>query len=226
MGISGALYNAASGLAAAARLADTVSNNVSNAQTAGYARRTTELSSLSLGGYGSGVRAFSGPFCSGDQLFRNRITEQGDRSQTRVGVGAIGSGFRIASMRVEFGDSSDSAALDSLCFEPTGSRITVEDGRVRRRAADASVTDNERVDGSQVGLDQPGRGELVRRRDVRTREAECEQSVYGVPESLACDVKCDVGPVEPACREGGVLHQRRERRVDGIAEQRDDHGPP
>ena len=75
------------------------------------------------------VRAFSGPFCSGDQLFRNRISEQGDRSQTRVGVGAIGSGFRIASMRVEFGDSSDSAALDSLCFEPTGSRVTVEDGR-------------------------------------------------------------------------------------------------
>lgn len=56
MGITGALYNAASGLSAAARLADTVANNVSNAQTAGFARRTTELSSLVLGGYGSGVR--------------------------------------------------------------------------------------------------------------------------------------------------------------------------
>ena len=56
MSISGALNNAASGLAASARLADTIANNVANAMTPGFARRTTELSSLALGGYGSGVR--------------------------------------------------------------------------------------------------------------------------------------------------------------------------
>lgn len=56
MSISNALSNAASGLAASSRLADTISNNVSNAMTAGFATRTTELTSLSLGGYGSGVR--------------------------------------------------------------------------------------------------------------------------------------------------------------------------
>ena len=56
MSISGALSNAASGLAASARLADTISNNVANAMTPGFAKRTTELSSLALGGYGSGVR--------------------------------------------------------------------------------------------------------------------------------------------------------------------------
>lgn len=56
MGISNALNNAASGLAASARLADTISNNVANAMTPGFGRRATELSSLSLGGYGSGVR--------------------------------------------------------------------------------------------------------------------------------------------------------------------------
>lgn len=56
MGISSALNNAASGLAASARLADTIANNVSNAMTVGYAKRTTELSSLTAGGYGSGVK--------------------------------------------------------------------------------------------------------------------------------------------------------------------------
>jgi flagellar hook-associated protein 1 len=56
MGITNALNNAASGLAASARLADTISNNVANAMTAGFGRRTTEISSLSLGGYGSGAR--------------------------------------------------------------------------------------------------------------------------------------------------------------------------
>ena len=56
MSITNALNNAASGLAASARLADTISNNVANAMTDGFGRRTTEISSLSLGGYGSGAR--------------------------------------------------------------------------------------------------------------------------------------------------------------------------
>jgi flagellar hook-associated protein 1 FlgK len=56
MGITSALNNAASGLAASARLADTISNNVANAMTDGFGRRTTEITSLSLGGYGSGAR--------------------------------------------------------------------------------------------------------------------------------------------------------------------------
>jgi flagellar hook-associated protein 1 FlgK len=56
MSISGALNNASLGLAVTARLADTISNNVSNAMTPGFGRRVTEVSSLALGGYGSGVR--------------------------------------------------------------------------------------------------------------------------------------------------------------------------
>jgi flagellar hook-associated protein 1 FlgK len=56
MSISNALNNAASGLRATSRLASTISNNVSNALTEGYASRTTELSSVSAGGLGSGVR--------------------------------------------------------------------------------------------------------------------------------------------------------------------------
>ncbi|MFT3974506.1 MAG: flagellar hook-associated protein FlgK [Amaricoccus sp.] len=55
MSISSALNNASSGLAAQSRLAETISNNVANALTPGYARRTTELSSVALGGYGQGV---------------------------------------------------------------------------------------------------------------------------------------------------------------------------
>ena len=56
MSISSALNNAALGLGASARLADTISTNVANAMTPGFGRRTTELSSLTLGGLGSGVR--------------------------------------------------------------------------------------------------------------------------------------------------------------------------
>jgi flagellar hook-associated protein 1 len=56
MSISSALSNAASGLSVSGRLADTISNNVSNAMTPGFGRRVTEVSSLALGGYGSGAR--------------------------------------------------------------------------------------------------------------------------------------------------------------------------
>jgi flagellar hook-associated protein 1 len=56
MSIAGAFNSAGTGLTASARLAETVSNNVANAMTPGYARRTTELSSLALGGFGVGVR--------------------------------------------------------------------------------------------------------------------------------------------------------------------------
>ncbi len=56
MSIASAFNSAGTGLTASARLAETVSNNVANAMSPGYARRTTELSSLALAGFGTGVR--------------------------------------------------------------------------------------------------------------------------------------------------------------------------
>lgn len=56
MSISGSLFNAYSGLVAAARTADAVSNNVANALTDGYGRREIELSAASVAGRGAGVR--------------------------------------------------------------------------------------------------------------------------------------------------------------------------
>ncbi len=56
MSISSALTSATSGLSVSARLADTISSNVANALTEGYATRRTEVTSLSLGGYGAGAR--------------------------------------------------------------------------------------------------------------------------------------------------------------------------
>lgn len=55
MSISGSLANALSGLNAAARAAEVVSANVSNALTEGYGRRELNLAARSLGGHGAGV---------------------------------------------------------------------------------------------------------------------------------------------------------------------------
>lgn len=56
MSISGTLFNAYSGLVAAARTAEAVSNNVANAQTDGYGRREVQLHSAATAGRGTGVR--------------------------------------------------------------------------------------------------------------------------------------------------------------------------
>ena len=56
MGLSNALVNSLSGLSAASRRADVTSNNIANATTEGYSRRTVDLSSISLNGAGAGVR--------------------------------------------------------------------------------------------------------------------------------------------------------------------------
>jgi flagellar hook-associated protein 1 FlgK len=56
MTISQGLSNAASGLAAAARMAGVSSNNVANALTPGYVRRDLLLAERSLAGTGAGVR--------------------------------------------------------------------------------------------------------------------------------------------------------------------------
>lgn len=55
MSIGNALSNALSGLNVVSRAADVVSANVSNAMTEGYSRRDIELTSQTLGQFGSGV---------------------------------------------------------------------------------------------------------------------------------------------------------------------------
>lgn len=56
MSITSALNSALTGLTATSRQAEAVSNNIANATTTGYARRSVSLSALNLGGSGQGVR--------------------------------------------------------------------------------------------------------------------------------------------------------------------------
>ncbi len=55
MSISQSLNNAVTGLTAASRSAELVSNNVANVNTEGYGRREIELSARALGSHGAGV---------------------------------------------------------------------------------------------------------------------------------------------------------------------------
>jgi flagellar hook-associated protein 1 FlgK len=56
MSITSALSNAFTGLSAASRTAEVISNNVANSMTEGYSRKTVDLAARSVAGNGAGVR--------------------------------------------------------------------------------------------------------------------------------------------------------------------------
>ncbi len=108
MSINGAMTNAASGLAASARLADTISNNVANALTTGYARRTTEITSLSLGGYGTGARIGSTTRAENTQL-----TAERRGTDAALGAATVRSDA-YARMLDAMGDADSATSLSAL----------------------------------------------------------------------------------------------------------------
>jgi flagellar hook-associated protein 1 FlgK len=111
MSISGALYNAASGLAASARLADTISNNVANAMTAGFARRTTDVTSLALGGYGSGARV-------GATTRAENVTLTAERRATDAALGATATRSDAwERMMAAIGEPGADSALSTLATQ-------------------------------------------------------------------------------------------------------------
>ena len=102
---------------------------------------------------------------------------------------------------------------------PARISVSVLKPRSARRAKTSVFTD-----GSRPLADEPRHRRLVRGRDVRAGEAERGEPAHRLLEPLGRDVERDVDPVEPARRERRVLHPRRERVRDRMAEQRDELG--
>lgn len=161
MSISSALNNAASGLAAQSRLAETLSNNVANALTPGYARRTTELSSVVLGGHGQGVaigattRAENGPLTAERRAMDAALGATGTRSDaydrilTAIGdsasdtsVAALATGFETALMAAGASPQSTTALTDAVSaakdLASAVNRVADETGQLRTEA-DAEI---------------------------------------------------------------------------------------
>jgi flagellar hook-associated protein 1 FlgK len=161
MSISSALNNAASGLAAQTRLAETISNNVANALTTGYARRTTELSSVSLGGYGQGVAVGATTRAENATLTAERRgldaalgasgtrSDAYDRILTAIGdtssdssVAALATGLETALMAAAASPQSTTALTDAVAaagdLAAAINRVSDEAGQLRTEA-DAEI---------------------------------------------------------------------------------------
>ena len=167
-----------------------------------YARSTTvcpacgSTSSSSRTGVAFTIR--SQPSASGGQSPR--------REKTRVSAGSAG-GERAR--RAAGADQAGPRRVDPG-----------EDLAVGVEAEHAAVAEDERVDRVALGLVARGDDRLlVRDRHVRAGEAE-RRSARDRRDRVV-DVERGVVPVEPERGEGRVLHPRRERVRDRVAEQRD-----
>jgi flagellar hook-associated protein 1 len=107
MSLSLALGNALSGLTASSRSAEVVAANVANARTEGYGRRVVELSALSLGGRGAGVRIDGIMRVADRALLSDR---RGAEANLAAGNQRLGALQRI---EAAWGIGTDGATLDA-----------------------------------------------------------------------------------------------------------------
>ncbi|MFQ5439075.1 MAG: flagellar hook-associated protein FlgK, partial [Paracoccaceae bacterium] len=138
MSLSGSLLNAYSGLVAASRGAETVSQNVANALTEGFGRREIALSAGSLNGRGIGVRV-DGVLRDVDQvaITDRRLSEAG-LSKSGVLTSAYARIERVIGIPGEGNSLSDRASAFAQALNEAGSR---PDSEVRLQRLTYAATD-------------------------------------------------------------------------------------
>lgn len=208
MSIGSAFNNATSGLAASARLAETVASNVANAMTPGYARRTTALSSLVLGGQGGGVAIIGTQRAESPQITAEKRLVAAAAGAARTLAGAEA---RLLDTIGESGNPRSIAAL-ATAFE------TALLGAVG--ASGSSV----RLDNAVVAATRLAEGIAAAAREaaqLRTEaEAEIERQV-GILNSTLSEIERLNGRIRNGILQGkdvAALEDERGRLVDRIAE--------
>ncbi|SEM59760.1 flagellar hook-associated protein 1 FlgK [Loktanella fryxellensis] len=122
MSITQSLTNALSGLTANARMAETVSANLSNALTDGYGRRTVETSAQTVGGRSAGVRV------DGIVRHTDRVLI-GERRNADAGLARAETlGRALATVEASFSPADDPAGL--------GARLSAFETALTMAAAD------------------------------------------------------------------------------------------
>lgn len=122
MSLSTALSNALSGLNASSVQAEVIANNVANAQTANYTRRTAELGATTLGAQGDGVRVTNIALAENTAAVGSRRIADAELgagqvaldglAQVGAALGTPGSGTALAGLAADFELALAAAAND------------------------------------------------------------------------------------------------------------------
>lgn len=111
MSLSSTLQNALTGLGAAARSAQVVSNNVSNATTEGYSRQEIELSPKVVGGRGAGVQVVGISRAVDEVLLREHRL-----AKASIGSAEVASDFQSSALNL-IGEPQDTGSLNARVVE-------------------------------------------------------------------------------------------------------------
>ncbi|MEM8801336.1 MAG: flagellar hook-associated protein FlgK [Pseudomonadota bacterium] len=111
MSLSSTLQNALTGLGAAARSAQVVSNNVSNATTEGYSRQEIELNPKVVGGRGAGVKVVGVSRAVDEVLLREHRL-----AKASIGSAEVASDFQSAALNL-IGEPQSAASLNARVVE-------------------------------------------------------------------------------------------------------------
>lgn len=113
MSLSSTLQNALTGLGAAARSAQVVSNNVSNATTEGYSRQEIELNPKVVGGRGGGVQVVGISRAVDEVLLREHRL-----ANASIGSAEVASEFQSSALTL-IGEPQDTGSLNAhvVAFE-------------------------------------------------------------------------------------------------------------
>ncbi len=208
MSIASTLNNALSGLTAAARSTEVVSNNIANAMTEGYGRREIMLSSVAVAGQGAGVRI------DGIQ----RIVDQTAIAGRRLAAGAeahasVDAGFHAGLERVT-GLPGDPGALGTLFaeFSATLAEAQSRPDDASRLAAVAGSADR------LIGQFNLISTEIQTAR--MTADREIANQVREVNDTLAriADLNGQIRLLQGAGRDPSGLLDERQRLIDRVSE--------
>ncbi|MHA3979935.1 flagellar hook-associated protein FlgK [Halovulum sp. GXIMD14794] len=145
MSLSTALTNALSGLRASTLEAELVSNNVANAQTPGYTKRTAELASATVGSTGAGVRVAGVALVQDPAVLASRRVAEAGLASSDV---ALDAATRLSDRLGQPGDPSALAqlatdfktALQGAANDPTSDTALDNVVRAASRLTDAIGT--------------------------------------------------------------------------------------
>lgn len=208
MTLSRALSNAHSGLATTSRRADITSNNVANANTPGYVRRSVIVSERIAGTSGNGV-AISGIDRAQDYAL-TRSRRDADSANGRVSV--LASTFK--DLNRELGEADDSFSLFSSYadFESGLKDLAV--------SPESSVLQNNVLSSAKDIVNQFNELSLIARNLRSKADGQIAKQVDSVNSALhrIQELNGDIGSLQAGTEDRAALEDERQRQLDVIAD--------
>lgn len=219
MSVTSALASALTGLSAASRAADTVSDNIANAMTEGFARREVELASRGVGGGVQvvGVERAVDPVALHD---RRAYGAQRAHSETRIGfmeaasraIGVPGDGYGLPDLVAEL-EADLAAAAAQPESQPSLARAVDTAGALAdrfRSASEAVQTERQRADAAIASGVKALNADLARVAELnsdirRATNAGRSSNALLDARQLAVDRISELVPVREVARGGGVI---------------------